>query len=266
MVWPNLVTPGQRILASDFNSIITTFSTWAESVNSVLTVQGGGGAPTFGSGAIFSGGVTFSAGATFNTVAPTFPAGASFGAGAVTFSSSPTFSAGATFTAATSHQAGAAFSGGAVSFANNAPATFNGSVTFAVAPTFTDAAGTRTALGLPAPNTIPTLAGSNTFTNAAGVMQTFTATGTGGGVFAGIYLQNDVPAFCSLRTYNSLATTALAGITLANWSVLYCNAGAGFLIETANAAPIVPSACDSQATARAPLQHRRHSRAAHPSP
>jgi hypothetical protein len=183
MAWPSPVVPGNPIFASQFNGLLTAFSSWADSVNAVLTV--GGGASTF------NGNVTFAGSASF--------------AGSVNF-------AGATFTGAS---------------------TFTGAVAFAVAPTFTDPATTRTNLG------VPSLSSSNTFSNAAGILQTFSAPGTGNTVFAGIYCQNDIPAFCSLRCYNSLATTTLAGITLANWSVLYCNAGAGLLIETANAAPIV---------------------------
>jgi hypothetical protein len=232
MAWPSLVTPGQRILASDFNAIITSFSTWADSVNSVLAANLGQSA-VFTVPTSFNYSAAFSAGATFSNVAPTFPAGAYFGAGSVTFASSPTFVSGAAFSA------GASFSGGAVTFASNAPATFSGAVTFAVAPSFTDAAGTRTSLGLPSPSTIPTLSGSNTFTAAAAILQTITASAAGGTIFAGIQLNNDLGAWCSLRTYSSTASTALGGITLTNWSVLYCNSGAGFLIETANAAPIV---------------------------
>lgn len=165
MAWPSLVTSGQRILASDINSIITTFSTWADTVNSVLSVQGG--APVFGPGAIF------------------------------------------------------------------------GSVTFSVAPTFTDAAGTRTALGLPALTTIPTLAGANTFSVAGSNLQTIASTASGANVAAGVHLTNDAATFFSMRHYSSTATAALAGITLTNWAVLYSNASGGILVETANAAPIV---------------------------
>lgn len=149
MAWPSLVTPGQRILASDFNAIITSFSSWADSVNSVLNAMGG--APTF-----------------------------------------------------------------------NAAATFNGSVTFAVAPTFTDAAGTRANLGISL-GSFPTLSGANTFTGTA----TFNAAVT----FA-----SSSPVTMNGSFTASQPVTFSGGVVSMTRPAAYANSGASWVLNIQNAA------------------------------
>lgn len=158
MVWPSPVYPGNPILASQFNGLLSTFSTWADAMNAVFLLQTGGG--------IFGGAVVF-----------------------------------------------------------------NGVATFAVAPAFTDAPGTRSNLG------VPSLSGSNVFTQAASNLNSFISTLSAG--VAGLVVQNDVGAFVSARSYGSTASTVLAGITLANWGALYHQSGNGLLLDVVPSMPMV---------------------------
>jgi hypothetical protein len=147
MVWPSLVTPGQRILASDFNTIITSFSSWADSINSVLTVQGG--APSFSAGATFAGSVTFAVAPVFTDAAGTrtalgLPAlsniptlsGANVFAGATTFNALVTLGAGLNLNGQTI--SGTATFSGAITFSGNVAVngtpTFSGGAAFVARP------------------------------------------------------------------------------------------------------------------------------------
>jgi hypothetical protein len=109
--------------------------------------------------------------------------------------------------------------------------------TFTAAPVFTDAAGTRSNLAAAGLNV------SNTFTLSqvisAALAISLTITGNLNTGFGGLALLADGTPVLNARTYGSAAATALAGITLVNWSVIYHNSGSGLLIETANASPLV---------------------------
>jgi hypothetical protein len=162
-------------------------------------------------------------------------------------------------------------------------ATFSGPVVFATAPSFSDAAGTRSNLGLGSaalqPSSAFDAAGaasaaiasslqrannlsdivnaataranigaagtavSNTFTLSQNISAasaiSLSVTGNLSTGFGGVAMAADGAPVLNARTYGSVATTALGGITLATWSVLYHNSGAGLLIETANASPLV---------------------------
>jgi hypothetical protein len=91
---------------------------------------------------------------------------------------------------------------------------------------------------------VPVLAGANAFTGSQTMSNTgasclLTVTGNLNTGFGGWTAIADGAPFLSGRMYGSTATTVLAGITLANWAVMYHNSGSGLLIQTANAAPLV---------------------------
>jgi hypothetical protein len=102
--------------------------------------------------------------------------------------------------------------------------------TFSVAPTFTDAAGTRTNMG------VPGLLLANTFSNTGTVAQTFISTLATGN--SALVVQNEATNSLAVRMYGSTSAAVLAGITLNNWAALYQNAGNGILIETSASSPI----------------------------
>jgi hypothetical protein len=87
MVWPSPVYPGGRIYASQYNDLLSTFSTWADSLNVAIFAQGA--ALTFNGAATFAGAATFNGTSSFNAAA-TFAAAATFSAAAA-FNGSTTF-------------------------------------------------------------------------------------------------------------------------------------------------------------------------------
>ena len=80
-------------------------------------------------------------------------------------------------------------------------------------------------------------AGSININNTATALMTFTNSLTTGA--SGILVYNDSTPFVSVRQWGSAASTTLGGITLANWSTVYSNAGSGMIVGTANATPLV---------------------------
>lgn len=90
---------------------------------------------------------------------------------------------------------------------------------------------------------VPGLATNNTFTASQTISTTGSITlGITGNLntgFGGWATQADGTPVLNGRTYGSTTATALGGITLTNWSVIYHNLGSGLLIETANGTPLV---------------------------